>query len=363
MSTKFSSVSRQFWSRKRVFLTGHTGFKGAWLSLWLSDMGAQVYGYALPPSTSPSLFELAEVGVRIARHQTGSIHDLATLKRAVVHAQPDVVIHMAAQAIVRQGYADPIDTYMTNVMGTVHLLEACRHLDSLAAILVVTTDKCYENREWNWGYREIDRLGGRDPYSNSKACAELVTDAYRKSFYAADSAPLIATARAGNVIGGGDWAVDRLIPDIVRAYMDGRTPLIRSPSATRPWQHVLEPLSGYLLLCEALCGRDANLATGWNFGPAAEDAKPVSWLVDKLADLWHGEATWAHDRDHHPHEAAYLYLDTAKAQTQLGYRPRWTLTTALERVTEWHKRLAAGADPRIITLEQIRAFEMTTAAD
>lgn len=359
---KLSSVSRKFWSGKRVFLTGHTGFKGAWLSLWLSDMGAQVHGYALSPSTSPSLFDVAGVAERIAGHQIATTHDPAALAEAVKRANPDVVIHMAAQAIVRQSYADPVGTYMTNVMGTVHLLDACRRQDSIAAILVVTSDKCYENREWQWGYRETDRLGGRDPYSNSKACAELVTDAYRNSFYATDSGPLVASARAGNVIGGGDWAVDRIVPDIVRAYMAARAPLIRSPNAIRPWQHVLEPLSGYLLLCEALCARKPNIATGWNLGPAADDARPVGWLADQLARLWHGNATWNRDGDQHPHEATYLYLDTAKARNELGYRPRWPLATALERVVEWYKGFAAEADPAQLTLEQICAFEQTEPA-
>lgn len=360
---KVSSVSRRFWSGKRVFITGHTGFKGAWLSLWLTDMGAHVYGYALPPSTSPSLFDLAGLAEHIAHHQFATTHDPAALADAVKRAKPDVVIHMAAQALVHQGYADPTGTYMTNVMGTVHLLEACRGQDSIAAILVVTSDKCYENCEWHWGYRETDRLGGRDPYSSSKACAELVTDAYRRSFYATDSRPLVASARAGNVIGGGDWAADRLVPDIMRAYMAGRAPLIRSPNATRPWQHVLEPLSGYLLLCEALCAQNGNIAAGWNFGPAPDDAKPVAWIADRLASLWQGNATWTRDGDQYPHEATYLYLDTSKARSELGYRPRWALSTALERIVEWYKGFIAGAELRQLTLEQIRAFERTEPAE
>lgn len=322
-------------------------------------MGAQVFGYALPPPTLPNLFDLAHVAECLSKHQVANIHDAPLLTEAIKSAEPDIVIHMAAQALVRSGYSDPINNYMTNVMGTVHLLEACRHQNSIAAILIVTTDKCYENREWQWGYREIDRLGGRDPYSNSKACAELVTAAYRDSFYTTTSAPLVASARAGNVIGGGDWAADRLVPDMIRAYLADKEPQIRSPNATRPWQHVLEPLHGYLQLCEALFQRDRKTATAWNFGPAPDDARPVAWIADRIAHLWHEGANWAYDETLHPHEANYLYLDTAKARNELGYKPRWALPEALERVVTWYKGVSAGADPKRLTLDQIHSFERT----
>lgn len=353
-------VSRKFWNGKRVFITGHTGFKGAWLSLWLADMGAKIYGYSLAPSTNPSLFEIAGVSRHVTNHQLATVHDPVELAAAIKKADPEIVIHMAAQSLVRRSYIDPIETYMTNVMGTVHLLNACRAVTSIAAVLIITTDKCYENREWRWGYREGDSLGGRDPYSNSKACAELITDAYRKSFYAGESDPLVATARAGNVIGGGDWSTDRLVPDLIRAFMEKRVPVIRSPNATRPWQHVLEPLGGYLILCEALFERRAQMAAAWNFGPAPEDARPVSWIANTVADLWRENASWDLDERQHPHEANQLYLDTTKARNELGYRPRWALMDALERIVEWYKEMGAGMDMTEVTLNQIHEFERTS---
>lgn len=359
MSKTVDFVSRDFWKDKRVFLTGHTGFKGAWLSLWLADMGAEIYGYSLAPPTTPNLFEIAGVSKIVRRHHVASVHDPLELDAAIERAEPEIVIHMAAQAIVRRGYLNPIDTYMTNVMGTVHLLEACRKRHSISAILVVTTDKCYENREWQWGYREVDLLGGRDPYSNSKACAELVTAAYRKSFYELEPQTSVATARAGNVIGGGDWASDRLIPDLIRAHLAGSAPVIRSPNAIRPWQHVLEPLSGYLMLCQGLYEHRETMADAWNFGPALEDARPVSWIANRVANLWNGDAKWKLDTDRHPHEANYLYLDTTKARKILGYKPRWPLSVALEQVVTWHKGMAVGSDMAALTLQQVREFEST----
>jgi CDP-glucose 4,6-dehydratase len=348
-------MSPEFWQGKRVFLTGHTGFKGSWLALWLTQLGAKVSGYALAPPTQPSLFDLAKVASQLAQHTVADIRDLEAVKRAMASAKPDIIIHMAAQPLVREGYSDPVATYAVNVMGTVHLLEAVRGTPSARAVLIVTTDKCYENHDAVQSFRESDRLGGRDPYSNSKACAELAAAAYRQSFFAADGSARIATARAGNVIGGGDWAKDRLIPDLVQAFMQGNAPLIRSPHAVRPWQHVLEPLSGYLTLCEALWAGGAD--EGWNFGPNPDDAKPVSWIADRLAQLWGGKAHWTLDNNaDHPHEAAYLSLDIAKAGARLNYAPRWFLDDALASIVAWYKAYAAGEDMGRVTGEQITAF-------
>ena len=349
-------MTPEFWRGKRVFLTGHTGFKGSWAAIWLGQLGAEVSGYALAPPTQPSLFNLAKVENGLKAHTVADIRDLDALKRAIAAAHPDIVIHMAAQPLVREGYQDPIGTYAVNVMGTANLLEAVRGAPNVRAVLSVTTDKCYENDDAVQSFRESDRLGGRDPYSNSKACAELVTSAYRKSFFTEDGAARIATARAGNVIGGGDWAKDRLIPDLVQAFMQGQAPLIRSPHAVRPWQHVLEPLSGYLTLCEALWAGEA--AEGWNFGPNADDAKPVAWIADRLVQLWGGGARWVLDaKSGHPHEAAYLSLDIAKAAARLDYRPRWSLDDALASIVAWYKAYAAGDDMGQVTGEQIALFQ------
>ena len=345
-----------FWQGKRVFLTGHTGFKGSWLALWLAQLGAKVSGYALAPPTQPSLFDLAKVEAKLAQHTVSDIRDLDALKRAMANASPDIVIHMAAQPLVREGYVDPVGTYAVNVMGTVNLLEAVRSTPSARAALIVTTDKCYENNDAVQSFRESDRLGGRDPYSNSKACAELVAGAYRQSFFAGKDGAKIATARAGNVIGGGDWAKDRLIPDLVQAFMNGNAPLIRSPHAVRPWQHVLEPLAGYLALCEVAWAGGAD--EGWNFGPRRDDAKPVSWIADRLVQLWGGKAHWTLDNNAgHPHEAAYLSLDIAKAGAELDYAPRWNLDDALTSIVAWYKAYAAGEDMGRVTGEQIAAFQ------
>lgn len=355
-------MNATFWQQRRVFVTGHTGFKGSWLALWLERLGARVTGYSLPePTSDPSLFELARVAEGMTASLAGDVRDLDSLSRALNGARPEVVIHMAAQSLVRRSYQDPAGTYATNVMGTVNLLEAARRAEGLRAVLVVTTDKCYENREWVWGYRETDRLGGRDPYSNSKACAELVTDAYRRSFFGAEesNAAAVASARAGNVIGGGDWAEDRLLPDIFRAAAEGREVQIRNPDAVRPWQHVLEPLSGYLLLAENLCGeRRAEFAEGWNFGPSDEDARPVSWVVGRIAERWGDALRWSRDAGaHHPHEARSLRLDCSKSRELLRWRPRWTIERALDATVEWYRSQAAGADARRLCADQIDAYQ------
>ena len=347
-------MTPQFWTGKRVLLTGHTGFKGSWLSLWLQSLGAQVVGYALTPPTHPSLFEVAKVGQGMSSVM-GDIRDLAALNAVFKAHQPEVVIHMAAQALVRLSYENPVETYATNVMGTVHLLEAARHCASVRAIVNVTTDKCYENKEWPWGYREDEPMGGFDPYSSSKGCAELVTSAYRRSFFKG-AGPALASARAGNVIGGGDWAADRLVPDILRAFEKNQPVVIRNPHATRPWQHVLEPLSGYLTLAERLYTQGEFFAEGWNFGPRDDDARPVQWIVQKLAELWGEGATWQQDKGAHPHEANYLKLDISKAKSRLGWQPRWNLTDSLAKIVEWHQAFIAQKNMRSITLTQIVDF-------
>ncbi|RYY17500.1 MAG: CDP-glucose 4,6-dehydratase [Alphaproteobacteria bacterium] len=313
-------VNPTFWSGKRVFLTGHTGFKGSWLSLWLQAMGADLTGFALAPPTDPSLFQAADVAQGMTSI-IGDIRDAGALAHALVTASPEIVIHMAAQPLVRASYDDPVGTYATNVMGTVHVLEAVRRAPGVRACVVVTTDKCYENREWVWGYREDEAMGGYDPYSNSKGCAELVTSAYRRSFFG-ESGTATASARAGNVIGGGDWAVDRLIPDILRAVVAGEPVVIRNPHSIRPWQHVLEPLSGYLVLAQSLWTDPTGAAEGWNFGPRDEDARPVQWIVEQLCELWGDGASWVRDERLQPHEANYLKLDISKARARLGWEPR-----------------------------------------
>jgi CDP-glucose 4,6-dehydratase len=357
-------VSPEFWRGRKVFVTGHTGFKGSWLSLWLQALGAEVSGYALEAPTRPSLFEQAGVAQGM-RSTIGDIRDLSTLQAQMRLGEPEVVIHMAAQPLVLYSYANPVETYSTNVMGTVHLLEAVRNCPSVRAVVVVTSDKCYENQEWLWGYRENEPMGGFDPYSNSKGCAELVTSAYRRSFFSRPSAQggavALASARAGNVIGGGDWAMDRLIPDMIRAFGERRAVRIRHPHAVRPWQHVLEPLSGYLVLARGLLERGEALAEGWNFGPADDDARPVAWLVEQLAAKWPGGATWELDAQAQQHEAASLKLDCSKARARLGWRPRWDLGTALDRIVQWHAEQARGTDMRAFTLRQIEEYQTWTS--
>lgn len=352
-------MTPEFWRGRKVLLTGHTGFKGSWLSLWLADLGARVTGFALQPPTEPSLFEQARVAEVVdSRH--GDIRDYAVLLEALREAAPEIVVHMAAQPLVRYSYANPIETYATNVMGTVHLLEAVRAVPSVRAVLIVTSDKCYENREWLWGYREDEPMGGYDPYSSSKGCAELVTSAYRRSFFSADGGQVaVASARAGNVIGGGDWAQDRLIPDMLRGFCDGRPVVVRNPLAVRPWQHVLEPLAGYLTLAQALVERGPAFAEGWNFGPSDDDVHSVQWIADRLVALWGEGASWELDRAAQPHEAAHLKLDSSKARARLGWRPRWPLELAMRHIVEWQRAMLGGADMRQVTLNQIRNYQST----
>lgn len=352
-------MNTSFWHGKRVFLTGHTGFKGSWLSLWLQQMGAEVTGYALQPPTNPSLFEVANVAQGM-RSIIGDIRDADMLKRAMAEARPEIVFHMAAQALVRYSYDFPVDTYATNVMGTVHLLEAVRQTGGVRAVVNITSDKCYENREWLWGYRENDPMGGYDPYSSSKGCAELVASAYRHSFFNSQDyvrhGVALASVRAGNVIGGGDWAEDRLIPDIMRAITQGVPVHIRNPLAIRPWQHVLEPLAGYLLLAQKLWEDGAVYGEGWNFGPNDEDAKPVSWIVECLIKAWGEGASWVLDSGDHPHEAHYLKLDCSKAKARLDWHPRWNLDATLGKIVDWQKKYQHGADMKAVTLEQIDIY-------
>ncbi len=349
-----------FWRGKKVFLTGHTGFKGSWLSLWLQQAGAEVAGYALSPPTQPSLFEVAGV-TKGMRSIIADVRDLDALKKAVDQCKPEVVIHMAAQPIVLYSYDHPVETYATNVMGTVNVLEAVRVVDSVRAVLIVTSDKCYENKEWVWGYREDEPMGGYDPYSNSKGCAELVTAAYRNSFFPAERyaqhGVAIASARAGNVIGGGDWADYRLIPDMMKAVMAKRPLVVRNPHAIRPWQHVLEPLHGYLCLAEKLVQDGPEYCGGWNFGPREHDAQDVQHIVETVARQWGEGATWQLDGKTYPHEANYLKLDCSKAKALLGWSPKTTVALALEWIVEWFKAYEAGADMHAVTLAQIARFD------
>ncbi len=347
-------VDPEFWAGKRVFLTGHTGFKGSWMALWLQQMGAQVTGFALAPPTSPALFNVADVAAGMTSI-IGDIRDRGILEEALVRADPEIVIHMAAQPLVRASYEDPVGTYATNVMGTVHLLEAVRRASGVRAVCVVTTDKCYENREWVWSYRENEPMGGHDPYSNSKGCSELVVSAYRRSFFA-EGKTALASGRAGNVIGGGDWAADRLIPDILRAVADTGVVSIRNPLAIRPWQHVLEPVGGYLVLCQALWSDPQAAADAWNFGPRDEDARPVQWIVEKMCDLWGDGARWTRDDGMQPHEARYLKLDISKARAGLGWQPRWSLDDALDRIVAWHRAWLSGTDMHEYCLSELTRF-------
>lgn len=348
-----------FWHGKKVFLTGHTGFKGGWLSLWLQQLGAEVTGYALQAPTVPSLFEVANVAQGMISI-IGDIRDADALSGAMREAAPDIVIHMAAQPLVRRSYANPVETYSTNVMGTVNLLEAVRQTPSVRAVINVTSDKCYDNKEWVWGYRENDPMGGYDPYSSSKGCAELIASAYRSSYFHPEKyethGVAIASVRAGNVVGGGDWSEDRLIPDVLRAIGEGRPVVIREPESIRPWQHVLEPLSGYLLLAEKLYEEGVAYAEGWNFGSADEDAQPVLWLVKYFTQLWGDGAGWEVDKSSQPHEAHRLRLDCSKAMSRLAWQPRWHLAHTLEMIVAWQRAWLAKQDMRRFTLEQIEGF-------
>jgi len=345
-----------FWRGKRVFLTGHTGFKGGWAALWLQHMGAQVKGFALNPPSSPSLFECAKVASGM-QSDIGDIRDREAIASSMRAFNPDILIHMAAQPLVRLSYREPVETYATNVMGTLHVFEAARQCPNLRAIVNITTDKCYENREWEWGYRENESMGGHDPYSNSKGCAELVTSAYRKSFFSAPGTPALASVRAGNVIGGGDWAEDRLIPDILKAFENKQPVVIRNPLATRPWQHVLEPLRGYFMLAEQLYSDEKKqFAEGWNFGPIEDDAKPVQWIVEKMVDMWGSGASWQLDAGQNPHEANYLKLDISKVKKFLGWHPSWGLQTALQQIIEWHQGWLSGQAMQQTCLNQINEY-------
>jgi CDP-glucose 4,6-dehydratase len=351
------SVERDFWRDRRVLLTGHTGFKGAWLALWLQTLGARLTGFSLGVPTQPSLYELARVGDGMESIE-GDIRDFHALAAALDHAHPEVVIHMAAQSLVRRSFSEPRLTYEVNVMGTVNLLDAARARDGVRAVINVTSDKCYENREWEWAYRECEPMGGHDPYSSSKGCAELLTNAFRCSFYGAEDGPRLASARAGNVIGGGDWGEDRLVPDLMRGALEGRAIRVRHPDSVRPWQHVLNPLSGYLMLAQALW-HSAELAGPWNFGPAEQDARPVAWLVDRMCRQWPEELPWALDRSARtpgPQEARYLRLDSSRARIHLGWAPQWDLEEGLDATLAWYRAHGEDEDMRVLTLEQIDAF-------
>ena len=346
-------VKRASWEGRRVLVTGHTGFKGGWLALWLRELGAEVTGFALPPPTNPSFFDQVRLG-ELVTHVEGDVRDLTAIEQAIAEARPELVFHLAALPLVRQSYANPVETYATNVMGTVHLLDACRRIDSVRGIVCVTSDKCYENREWVWPYRESDPMGGHDPYSSSKGAAELAIASYRRSYFA--DGPLVASVRAGNVIGGGDWAEDRLIPDIVRAVLAGERPLIRAPRSVRPWQHVLDALSGYLLVGERLLDGEDKVASAWNFGPADDDARPVAWVVDELLRAW-GADGWDAPDGLQPHEATLLKLDCSKARTLLGWAPRLPLVKALTMVIDWHKSVSDGADARAVSIRQLAEYK------
>ncbi len=357
---KFSSVTPTFWEGKKVFLTGHTGFKGSWLSLWLSSMGAKVTGFALAPNTQPNLFESLTIASLIEQSYIGDIRDFEHLKKLMSLTQPDVLIHMAAQPLVRYSYSNPLETYATNVMGTVHVLEAARQVSSVRATVIVTTDKCYENKEWEWGYRENEPMGGHDPYSNSKGCAELVTAAYRQSFFSQQSTAMlqnaVASARAGNVIGGGDWSEDRLIPDAIKAFETGQTLKIRNPLSTRPWQHVLEPLSGYLILAEALYDQGTVYASPWNFGPRDEDARSVQDVVNLLINRWGTCAGWEKEGNDQLYESNLLKLDCSKARQHLAWVPRWNLETAIEKIVDWQRAFQEKKNMQEISLAQITQY-------
>jgi CDP-glucose 4,6-dehydratase len=349
------TVDPVFWKDKKVFLTGHTGFKGAWLSLWLQSMGAIVKGYSLEPNTTPNLFTEAYVGNNM-ESEIGDIRDLNQISKSMLDFNPDVLIHMAAQPLVRYSYENPIETYSTNVMGTVNVLESARKCLNLKSIVSITTDKCYENTGVKIGYKEYDPMGGHDPYSSSKGCAELIISAYRRSFFSSEHTASLASARAGNVIGGGDWSEDRLIPDILRAFEKSESVVIRNPLSTRPWQHVLEPLSGYLLLAQELFLNGDDFAEGWNFGPKDEDCKPVSWILDQMVESWGGDASWNLDKNNNPYEAEFLKLDCSKASSKLKWNPKWDLQYTLNSIVEWHQLYTNGRDVKKQCLKEINNY-------
>lgn len=351
-------IDSTFWKGKKVLLTGHTGFKGSWLCMWLHYLGADVTGYALQPPTSPSLFNICNIE-KLVTSVIGDVRNFDNLNRTMQQQQPDIVIHMAAQPLVRDSYKNPVETYAINVMGTVHLLEAVRYCSSVKAVVNVTTDKCYENKEWVWGYRENEPMGGYDPYSNSKGCSELVTASYRNSFFNisnySEHGVGLASARAGNVIGGGDWATDRLIPDCIQSLLANEPIRIRSPHAIRPWQYVLEPLSGYLQLAQQLY-QDVSFAEGWNFGPNDDDAKPVQWIIDKMCQMWGHSRGYMVDQGQHPHEAHYLKLDCSKSKARLNWQPQWNLEEALEKTIEWVRAYQCNEDMHKLCIKQIKNY-------
>lgn len=352
------NVDPSFWRGRRVLVTGHTGFKGSWLCLWLRQLGAQVSGYALAPPTDPSLFELGRIA-ELIEHRIGDVRDLTGLESAMAAARPEIVIHMAAQSLVRYSYEHPVETFSTNVLGTVHVLDAARRVPTVRAIVAVTSDKCYFNEEWVWGYREDARLGGHDPYSGSKGAAELVVTAYQNSFFdAARHGELAAlgSARAGNVIGGGDWALDRLVPDVMRSLLNNQPTLIRNPQATRPWQHVLEPLHGYLMLAERLYSERHAFASGWNLGPPEESERTVGWIIEQLYARWPAGFQWQRDPNPGPPESTFLKLDASKARAYLGWRPKLNLETTLDWIVDWFRRYQRGDDPREVCFEEIERF-------
>lgn len=346
-------TASSFWAGKKVFVTGHTGFKGSWMCVLLQSLGAKLSGFSLDLPTSPALFDLAGLVVDVVDRR-GDVTALAAVKAAIVDTEPDVIVHMAAQPIVKAGYSDPITTYATNVMGTAHVLEAARGVPSVRVVLVVTTDKCYENKEWYWGYRETDELGGFDPYSNSKACAELVTSSFRRSFFSSSDHPVaVVSARAGNVIGGGDFAADRIVPDAFRAFSSGQPLQVRNPKAIRPWQHVLDPLWGYATLIERAFGEPERYAEAWNFGPGVENEKPVDLLVDGAVRRWGGGACWQQEFGHHPKETRLLRIDASKAMQRLGWAPRLPFETMLDWTVSWYRSFSTGEDVRGLTRRQV----------
>ncbi len=355
MEISKGKVNPLFWKGKKVFLTGHTGFKGSWLSLWLQNMGALVKGYSLDVNNKPALFTKANIE-KDMESEIGDIRNLEQLTQSMVNFGPEILIHMAAQPLVRLSYQEPVDTYSTNVIGTVNVLEAARKCLNLKAIISVTTDKCYENKEWEWGYRESEPMGGHDPYSSSKGCAELVTSAYRRSFFNSKNTASLASARSGNVVGGGDWAKDRLIPDILKSFEKIEPVIIRNPLSTRPWQHVLEPLSGYLVLSQELYLNGDEFAEGWNFGPKDEDCKPVSWILDEMVKNWGNNASWNLDKNNNPHEAGFLKLDCSKASSRLKWNPKWDLQFTLKRVVDWHQVYINGGDIKKQCFKEINNY-------
>ncbi len=348
-----ATIDKEFWKGKRVFLTGHTGFKGSWLSLWLASLGAEIRGYALSPPTLPSLFNEAKID-SIIDSQISDIRDQDTLHKSMTEFNPDILIHMAAQPLVRYSYEAPIETYEVNVIGTAKVLEVARCCPNLKSIVNVTTDKCYENDDRSEGYKEDDPMGGYDPYSSSKGCAELVTSAYRRSFMQEQGIGL-ASVRAGNVIGGGDWADDRLIPDILRSFEKNKPVVIRNPKATRPWQHVLEPLSGYLILTEKLYKNQKEYAEGWNFGPNEQDVKPVDWILDRMIAKW-PNTSWQLDQNSNPHEAGFLKLDITKAESRLNWKPAWGLSYTLEKIIDWHQAWLDKEDMQAVCFAEIKEY-------